>query len=63
MALIAYLILKLAKDAAKVKHSLLTFARLIKANLMHRRAFDQLLGPPPDLRHDPRQLVLNLVLA
>ena len=63
VALIAYLILKLAKDAAKVKHSLLTFARLVKANLMHRRAFDQLLGPPPDLRHDPRQLMLDLVPA
>lgn len=60
VALIAYLVLKLAKDAAKVKHSLLTFARLVRANLMHRRAFDQLLGPPPDLRHDPRQLTLNL---
>lgn len=63
VALIAYLVLKLAKDAAKAKHSLLTFARLIKANLMHRRAFEQLLEPPPDLRYDPRQLTLNLAPA
>jgi hypothetical protein len=62
VALIAYLILKLAKDAAKVKHSLLTFTRLIKANLMHQRAFEQLLEPPPDLRYDPRQLNLNLAI-
>jgi hypothetical protein len=63
VALIAYLILKLAKDAAKVSHSLLTFSRLVKVNLMHRRAYDQLLGPPPDLRHDPRQLALDLAPA
>ena len=63
VALIAYLILKLANDAAKAKHSLLTFARLVKANLMHKRDFDQLLGPPPDLRRDPRQLTFELIPA
>jgi hypothetical protein len=62
-ALIAYLILKLAKDAAKVSYSLLAFARLVRANLMHRRAVHQLLSPPPDLRHDPRQLSLDLPTA
>jgi hypothetical protein len=63
VALIAYLILKLAKDTAKISSGLLAFARLVRSNLMHRRAIDQLLAPPPDLRHDPRQLALNLLPA
>jgi hypothetical protein len=62
-ALIAYLILKLAKDAAKLSYSLLSFARLARANLMHRRALDQLLKPLPDMRHDPRQLSLDWAAA
>jgi len=62
-ALIAYLLVKLAKDAAKINHGLLAFARLIRANIMHRRAIDQLLAPLPDLRNDPRQLALNLLPA
>ena len=63
VALIAYLIIKLAKDAAKISFGLLAFALLLRANLMHRRAVDQLLKPPPDLKHDPRQLTLNLAPA
>ena len=62
-ALIAYLLIKLAKDAAKIRHGLLAFARLLRANLMHRRALDQLLGPPPNLGRDPRQLSLPLLPA
>ena len=62
-ALIAYLILRLAKDSAKISLSLLGFARLARANLMHRRAVDQLLAAPPDLRNDTRQLTLDLVPA
>jgi IS4 transposase len=58
-ALIAYLLIKLAKDAAKIRHGLLTFARLIRVNLMHRRSLDRLLLPPPVLTSDPRQLQLN----
>jgi hypothetical protein len=50
VALIAYLLLKLAKDAAKISQSPLTFARLVRANIMHRRALDQLLKPR---RHQP----------
>jgi hypothetical protein len=61
VALIAYLLLKLAKDAVKIVESPLAFARLVRANLMHRRALDQLLRPPPNLNADPQQLQLNLV--
>jgi hypothetical protein len=62
-ALIAYLLLKLAKDAVKITDSPLAFARLVRCNLMHRRSLDQLLKPPPTLTSDPRQLQLNLVAA
>jgi DDE family transposase/uncharacterized protein DUF4372 len=61
VALIAYLILKLARDAAKITYGLLAFARLVRANLMHRRAIDRLLEPPPILSTDPRQLSLDLL--
>src|SRR5438309_2979219 len=37
VALIAFLLLRLAHDANKIVASPLTFARLIRANLMHRR--------------------------
>jgi hypothetical protein len=62
-ALIAYLLVKLARDAAKVSHGLLAFARLLRTNLMHRRALDQLLAPPPNLVRDLRQLSLDFVPA
>jgi hypothetical protein len=62
-ALIAYLLLKLAKHALNIGDSLIAFARLVRSNLMHRRALDQLLKPPPNLRSDPRQLSLNLTTA
>jgi hypothetical protein len=63
VALIAYLILKLAKDAAKLTYSLLAFARLVRANLMHRRPLDQLLKPPPPPKYDPRQLCMDFAPA
>ncbi len=62
-ALIAYLLLKLAKDAAKIVESPLAFARLVRANLMHRRALNHLLKPPPNPTTDPRQLSLDLAPA
>ena len=60
VALIAYLLLRLAKDAVKIVESPLAFARLVRANLMHRRDIDQLLRPPPPSPRDPRQLQLDL---
>jgi IS4 transposase len=62
-ALIAYLLVKLAKDAAKISTGLLAYARLLRSNLMHRRALDRLLEPPPNLRNDSRQLTLDLLPA
>ena len=59
VALIAYLLLHLAKTSAKLTQSPLAFARLVRANLMHRRDLDQLLKPPPRTQTDPRQLQLD----
>lgn len=47
VALIAYLILRMAMTDQKAVQSPLAFARLVRSNLMHRRATDQLLKPPP----------------
>jgi IS4 transposase len=59
VALIAFLLLRLAQAAQKTLHSPLAFARLIRANLMHRRRIDRLLqtDPPPPL--NPNQLALQ----
>jgi len=50
VALIAFLLLRLAHDANKIVKSPLAFARLIRTNLMHRRAISELLQatPPPE---------------
>jgi hypothetical protein len=44
VALIAFLLLRLAHDANKIVQSPLAFARLIQANLMHRRPIAELLA-------------------
>jgi hypothetical protein len=43
VALIAFVLLRLAHDANRIVESPLAFARLIRANLMHRRSIDALL--------------------
>jgi hypothetical protein len=51
IALIAFLLLRLARDANPIVKSPLAFARLIRANLMHRRPIAELLqesSTPPD---------------
>jgi hypothetical protein len=58
VALIAFLLLRLAQAAQHTIQSPLTFARLIRTNLMHRRRLDRLLETEPaDL--NPRQLALQ----
>ena len=50
VALIAYLLLRLAQADQKDVPSPLAFARLVRANLMHRKRIDRLIGthiPPP----------------
>ena len=59
VALIAFLLLRLAQDATRIVESPLAFARLIRANLMHRRRIPELLNSlsPPD----PQQPRFDLV--
>jgi hypothetical protein len=59
VALIAFLLLRLVQAAHKVIQSPLAFARLLRANLMHRRRIDRLLKPEPDTGLDPAQLLLQ----
>jgi len=49
VALIAFLLLRLAHDANRIVTSPLAFARLLRTNLMHRRVIAELLQatPPP----------------
>ena len=59
VALIAFLLLRLAQAAQTAIQSPVVFSRLIRANLMHHRSFDNLLEPPPILE-DQRQMSLSL---
>jgi IS4 transposase len=59
VALIAFLLLRLAQAAQTAIQSSVVFSRLIRANLMHRRSFDNLLEPPTILQ-DQRQMNLAL---
>lgn len=59
VALIAFLLLRLAQAAQTVIQSPLAFARLIRANLMLRRRIDRLLDAEPIPELDPAQLGLK----
>jgi hypothetical protein len=59
VALIAFLLLRLAQAAQTALDSPLAFARLVRANLMHRKRIDRLIGPAPKPRGDPDQLALQ----
>lgn len=59
VALIAFILLRMAQAAHKPVKSPLAFARLVQANLMHRRRIDRLLDDPPQHAHNPNQLTLN----
>ncbi len=63
VALIAYLLLRMAKEAGKITGSPLAFARLVRANLMHRRQIDKLARPAPPQPYDSRQLTLDLMMT
>lgn len=59
VALIAFLLLRLVQQAIKDVHSPLAFARLVRANLMHRRRIDRLLEPEAAPPLNPNQMVLQ----
>lgn len=59
VALIAFLLLRLAQATQKAIQSPLVFARLVRAHLMQRRSIHNLLAPPPTPQ-DERQINLAL---
>jgi hypothetical protein len=60
VALIAFLILRMAQAAQNIVHSPLEFARLVRTNLMHRRPIDRLLEPLQPIPLNSNQLSLGL---
>ena len=60
VALIAFLLLRMAHGLQNNVQNLLTFTRLAANNLMHRRPIDRLLETPPPILINRRQLSLNL---
>ena len=62
IALIAFLILRLAQTTQKIVRSPLEFARLVRTNLMHRRSIDRLLEPLQPISICLNQLKLGLYL-
>ena len=59
VALIAFLLLRLAHDANKIVTSPLAFARLIRTNLMHRRSIAELLQPSTPPKPEPQQNIFD----
>jgi len=59
VALIAFLLLRLAQAVQTAISSPLAFARLVRANLMQRRRIDRLLEPDPTPIRNPNQFVLQ----
>jgi IS4 transposase len=62
IALIAFLLLRMAQAGQKAIASPLAFARLVRANLMHRRPLDRLLDSQPSPGNSP-QLILQWNLS
>jgi hypothetical protein len=60
VALVAFLLLRMAHCLQNSVQSLLAFTRLVTNNLMHRRPIDRLLDPPPPIFADRQQLSFNL---
>jgi hypothetical protein len=59
VALIAFLILRIAQKAHAPVQSPIAFARLVRANIMHRRPIDRLDKPRPPPIYCPNQMTLE----
>jgi transposase len=59
VALIAFLLLRLAQASQHAIASTLRFARLVRVNLRHKKPLDRLLDPEPLPIRNPAQLVLQ----
>ena len=60
VALITFLLLRLAHSTQHTVPGLLAFARLVRANLMHRRPLENLLRPLSPVIKDKRQMSFEL---
>ena len=60
IALIAFLILRMAQATHKNVSSPLAFARLVRTTLMHKRHIHQLLEPPKPPPQNSQQLTLQI---
>jgi Transposase DDE domain/Domain of unknown function (DUF4372) len=63
VALIAFLLLRLAQAGQDSIQGALNFARVVRTNLMHRRPIDRLLTPALPPPRDDNQLSFSLPLA
>jgi IS4 transposase len=59
VALIAFLLLRMAQAAQKTVQSPLAFARLVRANLMHKKRIDRLLQQQQTIPANPKQMTLK----
>jgi len=59
VALIAFLLLRLAQATQKAVQKPLEFARLVRLNLMHRKRIDRLIGTVPELPAHHNQMALQ----
>lgn len=59
VALIGFLLLRMAQAGQTAIISPLAFARLVRANLLHRRPLDRLLDPEPPPVRNPAQMMLQ----
>jgi len=59
VAMIAFLLLRMAQAGQRAIASPLRFARLVRINLMHKKPLDRLLDPEPPPIRDPAQLALQ----
>jgi transposase len=59
VALIAFVLLRLTQATQTAIESPLAFARLVRANLMHRRSIDRLIDPEPPKSLNTAQLMLH----
>lgn len=59
VALIAFLLMRLVQQAVRDTNSPLTFARLLRANLMHRRPINRLIEPEPHPTTSTQQMALQ----
>jgi hypothetical protein len=63
VALIAFLLLRLAQAAQNAIASPLAFARLVRSNLMHKRRLDRLLLAEPEIPRSMAQLAIPCLLS